>query len=204
MVKRIICVTDGDGVAVKAVTAATRALGLGCVLQSAGNPTDCTYDQLLENVMNSQYEVTVILFDDAGQPYEGRGEEYMIRLTYEHEIKIIGALAVASAERSGDWTKVDISIDRYKHLSEWGVDKEGFPDIEENRIHGDTVYSLDQLQIPYIVGIGDLGKMGGRDDPKRGSPVTQTALQLILKRGDTNVKNDRALRENVNTKYKKE
>ncbi|QDI89900.1 stage V sporulation protein AE [Salicibibacter halophilus] len=189
MTKRIIYVTDGDAAAARAVTTAAKSIGIGCLTLSAGNPTTCTYEQLLESIAEVSGEIAVLLFDDAGQAYEGRGEELMVRLANEEGIKVIGALAVASTERSGDWTKVDVSVDRYGKLSEWGVDKEGFRDIEENRVHGDTVYSLDQLSIPVIVGIGDLGKMGGRDHPKRGAPVTATALQVIIERGDvTDVK----------------
>lgn len=184
MTKRIIYVTDGDAAAARAVTTAAKTIGIGCLALSDGNPTTCTYEQLLESIAEVSDEIAVLLFDDAGQAYEGRGEELMVRLANEEGIKVIGALAVASTERSGDWTKVDVSVDRYGKLSEWGVDKEGFRDIEENRVHGDTVYSLDQLSIPVIVGIGDLGKMGGRDHPKRGAPVTATALQVIIERED--------------------
>lgn len=31
--------------------------------------------------------------------------------------------------------------------------------METGRINGDTVYCLDQLDVPIIVGIGDIGKM---------------------------------------------
>ncbi|SDI30232.1 stage V sporulation protein AE [Natribacillus halophilus] len=190
MVKQVIYITDGDTAAAKAVETATKTIGLECVSLSGGNPTYGTYEQLLESIIATSYERIAVLFDDAGEAYEGRGEDFMVRLAREEEIELIGALAVASAERSGDWTKVDISVDRYGYLTEWGVDKEGFRDIEEYRIHGDTVYCLDQLQIPLIIGIGDLGKMGGRDAPKRGSPVTKTALELIIERSDMNDGNE--------------
>lgn len=202
MTKRIIYVTDGDAAAAKAAAAATKTIGIGCLTLSGGNPTNCTYEQLLKSIMETEDEITVLLFDDAGQSYEGSGEAHMVRLASEKGIKVIGALAVASTERTGDWTKVDVSVDRYGKLSERGVDKEGFRDIEENRIHGDTVYCLDQLSIPVIVGIGDLGKMGGRDDPKRGAPVTATALQVIIERGDT--KDDGNESTNVNEQPEKE
>ncbi|QQK75960.1 stage V sporulation protein AE [Salicibibacter cibarius] len=202
MTKRIIYVTDGDAAAAKAVAAATKTIGIGCLTFSGGNPTNCTYEELLKRIMKTKDEITVLLFDDAGQPYEGRGETLMVRLASEEGINVIGALAVASTERSGDWTSVDVSVDRYGKLSEQGVDKEGFRDIEENRIHGDTVYCLDQLSIPVIVGIGDLGKMGGRDDPKRDAPVTETALRVIIEREDT--KDDGNKRTNVNEQLEKE
>lgn len=182
MGRKVIYVTDGDGAAVKAVAAATKKLGMHCLMLSGGNPTSHSYEELRTQIHESPAAVTVILFDDAGAAYEGKGEAMMVRLTQDDDVEVIGALAVASAERSGDWTHVHVSVDRYRNLEARGVDKEGFVDIENHRVHGDTVYTLDRLNIPLIVGIGDLGKMGGRDDVRKGSPVTQTALQLILER----------------------
>jgi len=41
---------------------------------------------------------------------------------------------------------------------------------------------LDRLNIPVVVGIGDIGKMDGADDPDRGSPLTTKALREIMDR----------------------
>ncbi len=47
---------------------------------------------------------------------------------------------------------------------------------------GDTVYCLDKLDLPLIVGIGDIGKMGRKDDISKGSPITMKAVEFILER----------------------
>ena len=49
-------------------------------------------------------------------------------------------------------------------------------------MNGDTVYCLDQLDVPIIVGIGDIGKMNRKDDVEKGSPITMKAVELILER----------------------
>ncbi|MEH7515810.1 stage V sporulation protein AE, partial [Gottfriedia acidiceleris] len=38
--------------------------------------------------------------------------------------------------------------------------------------------------IPFILGIGDIGKMGGRDDIEIGSPITRKAIEYILERSE--------------------
>ena len=35
------------------------------------------------------------------------------------------------------------------------------------RISGDTIYCLDDLNVPVIVGVGDIGKMCGNDEWER-------------------------------------
>ena len=69
-----------------------------------------------------------------------------------------------------------------RNLTEYGVDKFGLPDGEIGRISGDTIYCLDDLNVPVIVGVGDIGKMCGNDEWERGSPITKKAIQLILER----------------------
>lgn len=44
------------------------------------------------------------------------------------------------------------------------------------------MYSLDQLDVPIIVGIGDIGKMGKQDHYSKGAPITKKAVQLVLER----------------------
>lgn len=180
--QKVIFVTDGDAIACKAIIRATKTLSIGHVILSGGNPTCCSYEDLLKKVKASEYPITVVLFDDAGQVEIGKGETLMKQLAEEEEMDIIGALAVSSADRSADWTRVDVSIDRNGQLVSQGVDKEGIPDLEDHKVHGDTVYVLDQLDIKTVVGIGDLGKMAGRDDPHKGAKITTKALKLIIER----------------------
>ncbi len=106
-----------------------------------------------------------------------------MRFVFMHpQIHVLGALAVASSTHSSEWTHVDISIDRYGELTEFGVDKEGVRDLEIGRLNGDTVHILDELNLPIVVGIGDIGKMAGLDSVSRGSPTTKKAIELIIER----------------------
>ena len=68
-------------------------------------------------------------------------------------------MAVASNTHHWEWARVDVSVDRNGNLTEYGVDKFGLPDGEIGRISGDTIYCLDDLNVPVIVGVGDIGKM---------------------------------------------
>ena len=62
-----------------------------------------------------------------------------------------------------------------------GVDKGGLEmEGEPPMIRGDTVGVLNRIQVPLIVGIGDIGKMGHFDDVRQGAPVTRKAVELIL------------------------
>ena len=54
--------------------------------------------------------------------------------------------------------------------------------MEEGKLYGDTVYILDELDVPIIVGIGDIGKMARKDHYDQGSPITKQAIELILER----------------------
>lgn len=95
---------------------------------------------------------------------------------------MLGVIAVASKTHQAEWTKVDVSIDRDGELTEFGVDKIGMREFDEHRMSGDTVYCLDKLDVPLIVGIGDIGKMGRKDDISKGSPITMKAVEYILER----------------------
>ena len=83
------------------------------------------------------------------------------------QIDVLGILAVASNTHHWEWARVDVSVDRNGNLTEYGVDKFGLPDGEIGRISGDTIYCLDDLNVPVIVGVGDIGKMCGNDEWER-------------------------------------
>ncbi|MGR5875518.1 stage V sporulation protein AE [Bacillus pacificus] len=42
------------------------------------------------------------------------------------------------------------------------------------------IYCLDDLNVPVIVGIGDIGKMCGNDEWERGSPITKANSWIHL------------------------
>src|SRR5690606_19321937 len=110
------------------------------------------------------------------------GERALKYVATHPKIEVLGIIAVAAKTHQVEWAKVDVSIDREGNLTEHGVDKSGIREIDIGRINGDTVYCLDELAVPIIVGIGDIGKMARKDDIKHGSPITKKAVQLILER----------------------
>ncbi|KYG30714.1 stage V sporulation protein AE [Alkalihalobacillus trypoxylicola] len=180
--KQVILVTDGDESAKKAIELSAKYLGATCITESAGNPTTLTGSEIIELILLAPCNPVLVMFDDSGWRYEGPGEHAM-RLVHDHpNIEVIGAIAVASSTHSKEWAKVDVSIDRYGELTEYGVDKDGFPDLQIGRINGDSVYILDEWNLPIVVGIGDIGKMGGYDSPDKGALITREAIQLILER----------------------
>jgi stage V sporulation protein AE len=180
--KRVILITDGDLYALKAVELAAKELGCRCISHSWGNPTNIPGKDLINLIKSTPYDPVLVMFDDCGYPGEGYGERIMRYVATHPDIHVIGAIAVASKTRNAEWTRVNVSIDRYGVLTEFGIDKSGVPDIERGRIDGDTVYILEELNIPFIVGVGDIGKMAGYDTPEKGAPITKQAIQLILER----------------------
>ncbi|MBO9129826.1 stage V sporulation protein AE [Bacillus sp. 165] len=183
MKRRVILVTDGDEYAQRTIELLAKEFGGRCISASQSNPTRLTGRDIVNLIKQTPYDPVFVMFDDSGFIGEGSGEKALKYVANHAEIHVLGVLAVASNTHHCEWTRVDVSIDRYGHLTEYGVDKFGLPDIEIGRINGDTVYCLDQLKdIPIIVGIGDIGKMCGNDDSKLGSPVTKKAIQLILER----------------------
>jgi stage V sporulation protein AE len=185
MNRQVILITDGDKYAQEAIEEAGRALGCETISRSAGNPTPLTGPEIVEEIMKSSKDPVLVMFDDCGFSGIGQGEEALQYVAKHPNIIPLGAIAVASNSYSQEWTHVDLSIDRYGNLTPYGVDKEGLPDIEYRRIVGDTVYSLDQLDLPLIVGLGDIGKLHGVDEAKNGAPITKQAIELILERSGT-------------------
>ncbi|MGO4888286.1 stage V sporulation protein AE [Anaerobacillus sp. MEB173] len=184
--KRVILITDGDDSAKKAVQVVAKQIGGRCITQSWGNPTRLSGDELVKLIHQAPYDPVLVMFDDCGFQEEGPGEVAM-RIVAEHPtIEVLGAIAVASRTHASEWTKVDVSIDRYGMLTEYGTDKYGLKDLERGRINGDTVYILDQLNLPIVVGIGDIGKMAGKDAVERGAPITRKAVEIILERSGYN------------------
>lgn len=94
------------------------------------------------------------MFDDSGYIGEGSGEQAMKVVAGHPDIDVLGVIAVASKTRREEWTKVDICIDRDGNLTPNGVDKYGAEEFELGKITGDTVYCIDQLHVPIVVGMG--------------------------------------------------
>lgn len=186
MKRNVILVTDGDEYANNSLKYAAEKIGGRCISQSAGNPTTLSGTEMVKLVKAAPNDPVLLMFDDSGLLGEGSGERALKYVASHPDINVLGIIAVASRTRHCEWTRVDVSIDRDGNLSEYGVDKSGLPDIELGRINGDTVYILDQLDVPIIVGIGDIGKMSRYDSVKNGCPITIKAIELILERSGFN------------------
>ncbi|BAB05261.1 stage V sporulation protein AE [Halalkalibacterium halodurans] len=180
--RKVILITDGDESALKAIEHVARELGGRCISQSWGNPSHLTGEEIVKLILKTPYDPVLVMFDDCGFRLEGPGEAAMRHVANDPAIDVLGVIAVASSSHYHEWTKVDVSIDRFGELTEYGVDKYGVADLEIGRMNGDTVYILDELDLPIVVGIGDIGKMGGADAVEIGAPITRRAVEYILER----------------------
>ncbi|WEG11439.1 stage V sporulation protein AE [Pullulanibacillus sp. KACC 23026] len=182
MKRQVILVTDGDKYATEAVVKAGEQLGCPALLCSSGNPSSMNGKELVEAILQCDKEPVLVMFDDGGFNGVGSGESALRYVVNHPDIITLGAIAVASNSDSKEWTHIDIAIDRFGELTPYGVDKEGYPEHDLGRLFGDTVYSLDELDLPVVVGVGDIGKLRGVDDAEHGAPITKKAIELILER----------------------
>ncbi|WP_042458040.1 stage V sporulation protein AE [Neobacillus dielmonensis] len=188
--RRVILVTDGDEHTKRTLEGVAVKMGGRCISASQGNPSLKTGPELVELIKEADHDPVLVMFDDSGIVGEGQGESALKYVASHKDIEVLGVLAVAAKSRHEEWSRVDVSIDRDGNLTPYGVDKFGVPDIEMGRIYGDTVYCLDELDVPIKVGIGDIGKMARHDSYKIGSPITEKAVQLILERSGFYDRND--------------
>lgn len=184
MIKRrkVILITDGDDYARKAIEAIAKEIGGRCISQSYGNPSHVSGSQIVNLIKKTPNDPVFVMFDDSGYLGEGKGEESLKMVASHPDIEVLGIIAVASKTHQAEWTRVDVCIDREGNLTPYGVDKYGIPEMELKKINGDTVYCLDKLDVPIIVGIGDIGKMGKEDHYSKGAPITKKAVELVLER----------------------
>ena len=180
--RKVIMITDGDKYAKKAIQFVARQVGGRCISMSHGNPSQLSGEELVHLIHKAKSDPVLVMFDDSGFIGEGAGERAMRIVANEPTIEVLGIIAVASKTRREEWTKVDVSIDRYGNLTSKGVDKYGMEEMETGKIIGDTVYCIDELDVPLVIGIGDIGKMAQLDDYRKGSPVTKLAVEIILER----------------------
>jgi stage V sporulation protein AE len=180
--RRVILITDGDEYTKKTLEQVATKVGGRCISMSQGNPSKLTGPELVQLIKQAANDPVLVMFDDSGIVGEGAGETVLKYVAEHNEIEVLGIVAVAAKSRHEEWSRVDICIDRDGELTPYGVDKFGIPELEIGRINGDTVYCLDELDVPIIVGIGDIGKMARHDSYKLGSPITEKAVELILER----------------------
>lgn len=179
--RKIILVTDGDDIARKAVEKAAANIGARCISKSAGNPTHLPGYKIIELIQQAKWDPVVVMVDDRGHTGEGPGEHVMRDIAKCPDIEIIGVIAVASNTEGVRGIKTDYSITKYGNTIKKTVDKHGNPKSGEV-IYGDTVDILNMIEVPVIVGIGDPGKMNGRDGCGIGAPVITKAMQQIINR----------------------
>lgn len=180
--RQVIIVTDGDDYARKTVELVASQVGGRCISMSHGNPSVMSGPELIKLIKKAPYDPVFVMFDDSGFVGEGAGERAMKYVATHVDIEVLGVIAVAAKTKQNEWTRVDVCIDRDGELTPYGVDKYGIPELEIGRMNGDTVYCLDELDVPIIVGIGDIGKMSKKDHFENGSPITMKAVELILER----------------------
>jgi stage V sporulation protein AE len=188
--RKVILITDGDDYARRAVEHVAAEVGGRCISLSHGNPSVLSGPHLVKLIKKAANDPVLVMFDDSGFLGEGAGEKALKYVADHDDIEVLGAIAVASKTHMAEWSRVDFCIDRDGELTPYGVDKHGVPELELGRINGDTVYCLDTLDVPLIIGIGDIGKMARRDHYKIGSPITKKAVEIILERSGFNAKEE--------------
>ncbi len=189
MRRKVILVTDGDHVAQKVIETVAKEIGGRCISLSAGNPTPLSGSQIVELIKMAANDPVLVMFDDNGNFGRGQGEQAIEYVVKHPDIHVLGAIAVASNTKWVRGTTVRVSIDNQGRIVEDAVDKDGYADKSlENHIYGDTVDILHTLQVPNVIGIGDIGKMEGKDNVRYGSPITLKAVKWILERSESHGK----------------
>jgi len=181
--RRVIFITDGDAVAKEVIESVAEKIGGRCISSSAGNPTPLSGLEIVNKIKETPYDPVLVMFDDNGRMFKGKGETAMEYIAKHPEVSVLGAIAVASNTKSVSGIKVDFSIDQNGKIVKRGVNKNGLSMNGTDKVYGDTVDILNFLELPIIIGIGDIGKMDGRDHLKYGSPITLKAINFILEGG---------------------
>lgn len=180
--RHVILITDGDDYARKSIEYIANEIGGRCISLSHGNPTTLDGALIVKLIKKAPHDPVFVMFDDSGFVGEGAGERALKYVAGHKDITVLGIIAVAAKTRQAEWAKVDVCIDRDGVLTPNGVDKYGLQEMEKGRLYGDTVYCLDEIDVPIKVGIGDIGKMAKKDHYEIGSPITKMAVELVLER----------------------
>lgn len=184
---QVILVTDGDRVAQKAVEAIGHELGLRCISASAGNPTPISGEEIVRLLRQVPYGPVLVMFDDRGRNDKYKGEAALEYVANHPDIEVLGAVAVASNTKGCQGIAVDACIACDGQITAAPVDKLGEAEHEHpvspnTVVQGDTVDVLNDVPVPVIIGVGDIGKMDKKDDIKKGAPITKRAIIEILER----------------------
>ncbi len=185
----MIIVTDGDRCAQHVVENIAAELGLRCISASGGNPTPISGREIVELVKTVPHDPVLVMFDDRGRRDKGKGETAMEYVASHPDIEVLGAVAVASNTTGIAGVAADAWINVTGEVTSNAVDKYGQEKAsggDKAIVNGDTVDVLNDVDIPVIIGVGDIGKMDKADDIRRGAPVTRKAIEEILKRSGVN------------------
>jgi stage V sporulation protein AE len=177
--RKVVIITDGDNIARQAAETAAAQVGGRCISRSAGNPTPLSGDEIIDMIKQSPADPVVVMVDDRGKPGLGEGEKVIKSLADSKDVEILGVIAVASNTQDVEGVKVDCSVDNNLNIISGPVDKLGNPS-GDGVVYGDTLDILNIIKVPIIVGVGDPGKMNGRDDCVLGAPVLTKALRVIM------------------------
>jgi len=189
---RVILVTDGDRIAQEAVEKIGTSLGLRCISASGGNPTPISGQEIVELLKTVPFDPVLVMFDDRGYSEKAEGERALEVVANHPDIEVLGAVAVASNTSGIVGVQADACIDCQGHVIDNSVDKKG--EIKKDKeqcgckpiVIGDTVDVLNDVDVPVIIGVGDIGKMQKHDDLSRGAPITRKAIEEILRRSGIN------------------
>ncbi len=177
-------ITDGDHVAQAVVEDIAVSLGLRCISASGGNPTPISGQEIVGLLKTVHHDPVLVMFDDRGDRYKGDGERALEYVASHPDIEVLGVVAVASNTPSTLGIATDECITCRGDIVNRSVDKNGDmkgKNHDKPIITGDTVDVLNDLEVPFIVGVGDVGKMHSADDVRRGAPITRKAIEEILK-----------------------
>lgn len=187
MKRRIIIVTDGDKIAQKVVESATQNVNGRCISMSGGNPTELSGKEIVKLIEDAKYDPVVVMVDDRGDNGIGNGEKAMEEIINDERIELMGIIAVASNTPNARGVKVNCSIDKNGNITRKAVDKYG-NEKEDKVLKGDTVNMLSDVEVPFVVGLGDPGKMDGKDDIEIGAPIITRAMEVIIENYEKKLK----------------
>ena len=183
--RKIVVITDGDRVAQKVVEKVARNVGGRAISYSGGNPTQAPAEKITAAIKEAAYDPVLVMVDDCGCQGEGPGELVLKALAVDPEIEILGVVAVASNTAHVDGVPITASVTREGSVIDVAVNKEGYPEAEgHHKVEGDTVDVLNTLNIPIVIGLGDLGKMEDADLVEDGARITTIAVEEVLKRSN--------------------
>jgi stage V sporulation protein AE len=183
--RKVVVITDGDRVAQKVIQKVASNIGGRAISFSGGNPTQAAGNEISAMIKKAAYDPVLVMIDDCGCRGEGKGEKVLRSLVVDPEIDILGVVAVASNTSHVDGVPVIASVARDGSVVDVPVDKDGYPEESgHHKVEGDTVDVLNSLNIPIIIGVGDLGKMNDADLVEDGAKITTLAVEEVLKRSN--------------------